>query len=99
MADEHDQIQAAVLRFTAWSMKVNAQLDTISAETRALARGQRALARRQRRYSDRTVASIAALLTRRAALLFALGMLVGSALGSAGGELIKPVLLRLLGSH
>ena len=99
MTPDEGQLSAAITRFYSWSTRVTTMLENIEAQQRRLARRQTILAARQHRYADQVVARIAGLVSRRAAILFAIGMMVGSALGSAGGEVIRPLLIRLLGGR
>lgn len=74
-----------LVRLEGWSESVTARLDAIALE--------------QRRLPRRVANRVGTLMTRRAALLFGIGALVGSSLGSAAGPAVQRIVLLLLGAH
>jgi uncharacterized protein involved in exopolysaccharide biosynthesis len=62
----------------------------------SLERGQRAIMRRQRAIAPAVARSITSAVSRRAALLLAAGMMLGSALGGAAMELARKLVATAL---
>jgi len=71
---------------------------TVDEKLSGLEAGQSKILRRQHRLSV-LVRGVAAALTRRAAFLIGIGVLIGSALGSSASELVRRLVLTALGSR
>lgn len=71
---------------------VNARLDSLE-------RGQRQILRRQRRVAPAVAKAISQTITRRAAVLLGVGVMIGSALGGAAIELVRRLFALALTGH
>ena len=65
----------------------------------AIERRQRIAARRQRELPETLSRTMAAALTKRAALVLGIGIMLGSALGGAALELARRLIALALGAH
>lgn len=71
----------------------------MSAKIEQVLRGQRYERRALRRVPSKTAAEITSSVSKRAAILIGVGVMVGSALGGAGSELVRKIALALFGVH
>ena len=71
----------------------------MNARLEQVLRGQRYERRALRRVPAKTAAEITSSVSKRSAILIGVGVMVGSALGGAGSELVRKIVLTLFGVH
>jgi hypothetical protein len=73
------------------------RLARIEAMMHEISESQALTLKHQRAIPRRVAARISTQVTRKAAILIGLGVLIGSALGTAGGQVVRTLLFKTLG--